>query len=231
MFSLPNDTDEATFHSYSPTPVSDYGGNSRSGSQSPLNAAGPSATAPSLRSTKNSRKRRAQLSPINLNNPAPGAEADELSNDSPTSSTQVSDEESNGHKPRTIINRSDPLDKRIRLASSSSTSSSNSLPSYGSQLSLGSVDSYCDLAELDQATPSVKSQPPIRAEAKTIVDNEFELIGSGNECKAVHIATQTIFHCMAINLDDYNTFMSVFERIESAKNRLTASEIDRKSVV
>jgi hypothetical protein len=159
MFSLPSDTDEAaTYQLYSPTPVSDYGGDSRSGSQSPGldSAAGPSASVPSLRSTKNSRKRRAQLSPINLANPAPGAEADELSNDSPTSSTQVSDEESSGHKPRAISNRSDPLDKRIRLTSSSSTSSTNSLPSltsYGSQLSLRSVDSYCDLNDLDQTTP------------------------------------------------------------------------------
>jgi hypothetical protein len=109
-----------------------------------------------LRSTINSRKRRAQLSPINFANPAPNAEADELSNDSPTSSNHVSDEETHKHKPRAISNTSDPLEKRSRLTSSSSTSSSLSLPSlvsYGSQLSLRSVDSYCDLNDLEQTAP------------------------------------------------------------------------------
>lgn len=157
MFSLPNETDEPTFHSYSPTPVSDYGGDSRSGSQSPGlsdNVAGPSVSAPPLRSTKNSRKRRAQLSPINLASSTTSAEADELSNDSPTSSTHVSDEEFSGHKPRAISNTNDQHDKRMRLNSSSSTSSSiSSLVSHGSQISLRSVDSSCDLFDLEQSTP------------------------------------------------------------------------------
>ncbi|KAI6191778.1 Protein kinase domain-containing protein [Aphelenchoides bicaudatus] len=233
MFSLASESDEAsTYHTYSPTPVSEYGGDSRSGSQSPglSEAASTSAPAPSLRSTKNPRKRRAQLSPINLANPAPHVETDE-SNDSPTNSGSApgSDEESNGHKSRAISDLNDPLDKRIRLTSSSSNASTASLLSlgstYGSQQSLTSIDSCFDPSDLDNSVPpSVKAIPALR-NGRLIADGEFELVGSGQECQAVHIPSKTVHHCMAINLDDYNTFMAVFERIESAKNKLTASEL------
>lgn len=155
MFSLSNETDETTnFHSYSPA---EYSGDSRSGSQSPSNLteaipAGSSGTSSSSsRPTKGSRKR--QLPPIDLDG---GSKSDELNNDSPTTSgsASVSDEESSsGHKSRFISTSNDPRDKRLRLTSFSSTSSTASLLSLGSdsgsQLSLASSDSYHDFAELD----------------------------------------------------------------------------------
>lgn len=159
MFSLHTDSDESNYQSYSPTGGSDYGAGSRSGSQSPSgltenNNAGPSA----IPSVSGTRKRRAQLSPINLIT-STSSESDELNNEPTTSgSTPNSDEESSTHMPRTISRSNDPHDKRMRLTSSSSTSSTASLLSLindGSQFSLTSSDSYCDLSDLElgQNTP------------------------------------------------------------------------------
>jgi hypothetical protein len=163
MFSLPADPDEPTsYQSYSPA---EYSADSRSGSQSPLglaegSSAAPTAIGSSLGSSKNTRKRRAQLLPINLVT-ANASEADELSTELPSTSnsTPSSDEESsNHHLPRAISKSSDPHDKRIRLTSSSSTSSTASLLSLiseGSQSALITSDSYNDLAdsEFGQSTP------------------------------------------------------------------------------
>lgn len=163
MFTISTDPDESSsYHSYSPTLDSEFGADSRSASSSPSGliestTTEPSSTNTSHASTKNTRKRRAQLQPINLVSSSRNSNY-ELANDIPTTSGSQSnsDEESSNHLPRSIAQSNDLHDKRIRLTSSSSTSSTASLLSLiGEGNQLASADSYHDLAdsEFGQNTP------------------------------------------------------------------------------
>jgi serine/threonine protein kinase len=241
MFTLASDSDEAsTYQSYSlPSGSDDSGSESRSGSQSPselTDQAGPSLTSSSsITNFKNPRKRRAQLPSINLAGAVAPIEADEIqqSKSKLPPSTSTSIEEPSGHLSRPTSLTNDLSDKRIRLTSSSSTSSTASLLSLvsegsqgsrqGSSLSLAQADSFCEpsFVECGQITPSSRTANLI---SNGEVVGEFELVSGGQECKAVHIPTQTIYHCTALNKAEYDIFMAIVERMTLAKNILMEYE-------
>ncbi|KAI6173551.1 Tribbles-like protein 3 [Aphelenchoides besseyi] len=174
--------------SLSPSSVSDDG-DSRSGSQSP-----------SVSIPVNTRKRRAhQLSRINL---ASASTSTEGSVEVPTPLTSVD------------APAGDVKDKRIRLASSSSSISTLSL--------FGSLNS--DYYELNDSTPPSVKISSLSSKNTKIGDGEFETVGDGDECYAVHLPTKTIHHCQILKKDEFIHFLSVMERVESAKDRLTAFE-------
>jgi len=188
-----------------------------------------SSDAASNSASNGTRKRRANLSRINLG--AATTSTAESSNGS-VDVTVVApiDEEKQSSSATT-----NKVDKRIRLNSASSTLSTNSLftASRGSSRdsssspspspSICSSDEFSDL-DCGQNTPSVKASPLARC--GTIIGNgEFELVGDGDECKAVHIPNQAIFHCQALESKSYNHFLKVAERIESSNDKLSFSEM------
>ncbi|KAI6240155.1 Protein kinase domain-containing protein [Aphelenchoides fujianensis] len=100
--------------------------------------------------------------------------------------------------------------KRLRLAPTVST-----LPSVG--LAAG-------IHDLADSTPSSVQAAVVPSGGTLIGDGEFETVGDGDECHAVHLPTKTLHHCQVLKKDEFRHFFSVLERLESAKERLTADE-------
>ncbi|KAI6244164.1 Protein kinase domain-containing protein [Aphelenchoides fujianensis] len=173
----------------SPSPASSSDdGDSRSGSRS------PPASLPA-----NPRKRRAQLTRINLA--------------SATASTSSDGPEVATFAPPVDAPAAD-VRKRVRLVSTSSTASTLSL--FGP----AAADIY-DLA--DSTPPSVRAAV-VPSSGTLIGDGEFETVGDGDECYAVHLPTKSLHHCQILKKEEFRHFFSVLERLESAKERLTADE-------
>lgn len=58
-----------------------------------------------------------------------------------------------------------------------------------------------------------------------IGDGEYEIIGDGNGCQAVHIVDRTVHHCRRMNQEEYKLYMLLAERIEMANKFLTRPQM------
>jgi serine/threonine protein kinase len=48
--------------------------------------------------------------------------------------------------------------------------------------------------------------------------SEYEIVGDGRECKAVHIQSKTIFHCLIMKSQEYKTFLTILQRLKLAES-------------
>ncbi|CAD5230007.1 unnamed protein product [Bursaphelenchus okinawaensis] len=116
-------------------------------------------------------------------------------------------------------------DKRIRLSSSSSVGSQES---QSRSISVSPSPETCYDIDLECSQGSQRSNPFIKD--SYIADGEYELIGDGKECQAVHLTTNTIHHCRVLNDEEYKAFTVILNRLEMADQKLSfhdAAELRR----
>uniref|UniRef100_A0A1I7S9R5 Protein kinase domain-containing protein n=1 Tax=Bursaphelenchus xylophilus TaxID=6326 RepID=A0A1I7S9R5_BURXY len=172
---------------------------------------------------RQTRKRRfvgAALSRINFGNSSSSLTASQNETGSSNSLNSVGlSSSSSGSEDESTIDESN--DKRIRLSSSSSVGSQES---NGRATSVSpSPETVCyDIADLECSQGSQRSNP--FPKDSLIGDGEYELIGDGKECQAVHLPTKTIHNCRVLNDEEYKAFMVIAERLEMAEQKLHAEE-------
>uniref|UniRef100_A0A914HEL6 Protein kinase domain-containing protein n=1 Tax=Globodera rostochiensis TaxID=31243 RepID=A0A914HEL6_GLORO len=151
--------------------------------------------------------------------------------------------------------RSDPL-KRLRLCSTSSTSTTIG-GSGGSSLSSDSDTEFSPQSvasvhvQPQQQQQRPLKQPPTLAELEfehgdepnspkqahfasgglVIGDDSvgiFELVGDGRNCKAVNIATQSVFHCQVMKSDEFRHLSEIVARVQIASIHYSEDEFEQR---